>query len=66
MEQAVLDRLQHLMERAGPYLAEAFELADQTNDPLGNKISLALNRIRQESAEVVALIVEAQGSFPGG
>jgi len=64
MEQAVLERLQHLMEQAGPYLAEASELADRTGDPLGNKISLALDRIRQESAEVVALIIEAKREAP--
>ena len=60
MEQAVLEELQHLMEQAGPYLAEASELAERTGDPLGNRISLALDRIRQESAEVVALIIEAK------
>jgi len=62
MEQAVLERLQHLMEQAGPYLAEASELADRTGagGPLGDKLSLALHRIRRESAEVVALIIEAK------
>jgi hypothetical protein len=60
MEQAVLEQLQHLMEQAGPYLAEASELADRTAGPLGSKISLALQGIRQESAEIVALIIEAK------
>lgn len=60
MEQVVLEQLQRLMERAGPYLAEASELAERTGEPLGNRISLALDRIRQESAEVVALIIEAK------
>lgn len=56
----MLEKMQHLMEQAGPYLAQASELADQTSDPLGNRISLALHRIRQESAGVVALIIEAK------
>jgi len=60
MEQAVLEQLQHLMEQAGPHLAQAAELAERTGEPLGNRISLALDRIRQESAEVVALIIEAK------
>lgn len=60
MEQALLEQLQRLMEQAGPYLAQASELAEGTGEPLGNKISLALDRIRQESAEVVALIIEAK------
>jgi len=60
MEQLLLEQLQHLMEQAGPYLAEASELAGRTGEPLGNRISLALDRIRQESAEVVALIIEAK------
>ncbi|MFQ6090794.1 MAG: hypothetical protein ACE5LD_05080 [Candidatus Bipolaricaulia bacterium] len=60
MEQDLLEQLQQLMEQAGPYLAEASELAGRTGEPLGNRISLALDRIRQESAEVVALIIEAK------
>ncbi|HIC96103.1 TPA: hypothetical protein EYP12_05700 [Candidatus Bipolaricaulota bacterium] len=59
-EQAVLERLQHLMEQAGPYLAEASELADRAGGPLSDKLSPALHRIRRESAEVVALIIEAK------
>lgn len=60
MEQVVLEQLQHLMEQAGPYLAEASELAGQAGEPLGDRLSLALQRIRQESAEVVGLIIEAK------
>lgn len=59
-EQAVLDRLRHLMEQAGPYLAEASELADQLHDPVGSKIAAALHQIRRQSAEVVALILESE------
>ena len=62
MERAICERLQHLMEQAGPYLAEASELADQLDDPVGNKIAVALHQIRRQSAEVVALILEAKAA----
>ncbi|MCR4404564.1 MAG: hypothetical protein NUW06_04715 [Candidatus Acetothermia bacterium] len=61
MEQAVLERLQELIEQAGPYLAEASELADRTGGQ-GSKLALALHRIRQESAEAMALILEMKRS----
>jgi hypothetical protein len=60
MERAVLERLQQLIEQAGPYLAEASELADRARPagPEDKRLALALHRVREESAEAMALIIE--------